>query len=97
MGGNRRLLKILEWLDLDTLKVLSQHGGNVVFCLLISALIRVAIVYTTGPDFFYQDTLLRLDHIANIGFVIWLLREVSVILWNKREKLVRGLHVFVVA
>jgi hypothetical protein len=95
-GGMHNLLNISEWLDLETLKALSQHGTNVLACLFISYLIRWAILYTTGGQSEYQQLLLFGDDIANIGFVAWGLRELFTILWNKRVRF-QGFHVFVAA
>jgi hypothetical protein len=95
-SGGPNLPPISEWLDLETLKALSQHGTNVLVCLFISYLIRWAILYTTGGQSEYQQLLLFGDDIANIGFVAWGLRELFTILWNKRVRF-QGFHVFVAA
>jgi hypothetical protein len=95
-SGDHKLPKISEWLDLETLKALSKHGTNVLVCLFISFLIRLAILYTTGGQSDYQFALLFGDDMANIGFVAWGLRELFTILWNKRVRF-QGFHVFVAA
>jgi hypothetical protein len=94
-SGGLNLPTISEWLDLETLKALSKHGTNVLACLFISFLIRLAILYTTGSQNDYQEVLLFGDDAANIGLVVWGLRELFTVLWNKRERF--RLHVFVVA
>jgi hypothetical protein len=94
-GGHRKLSAFSEWLDLDTLKLLSKHGVNVLACLFISGLIRLVILHTTGKEHDYQETLLFGDYLANVGFVFWGLRELFSVLWNKRVRF--QLHVFLVA
>jgi hypothetical protein len=83
-----------EWLDIDTIRACVRHATGAVPALLIFALVGLVIHYIISDDTL-RLALETIDGLALVGLFVWLVYQMGCILWNRREKIGRGLHVLV--
>jgi len=81
-----------EWLDLDTIRACIRHATGAIPALLIFALVGLAIDYII-MDETMRRALVTIDGLALVGLFLWLAYQMGCILWNRRERPGRGLHV----
>ncbi len=81
-----------EWLDLDTIRACVRHATGAIPALFIFALVGLAIRYIISDDIL-RRALEAIDGLALVGLFLWLIYQMGCILWNRREKIGRGLHV----
>jgi hypothetical protein len=82
------------WINLETIKALTNHGINSVYSIAIAAGYRYAVFYLLSPGDF-RDWLVYTDDLVVAGIFVWLVREMAVTLWNDRERF--RFHVFLLA
>jgi hypothetical protein len=76
---------LAQWLDLDTLKVLTRHGANVVLAIAIFWVIGFCV----GLGIYDKDTRDFLDVVENYvirGLFLWLVYQMALVLWNRRVR-----------
>ena len=80
-----------EWLDLDTIRACVRHATGAIPALLIFALVGLAIYIVR--DEALRRTLEMIDNLVLVGLFLWLAYQMGCVLWNRRERIGRGLHV----
>jgi hypothetical protein len=80
------------WVDLDTIRACVRHASGAIPALLIFALVGILIHHTVRDDIL-RRVLEVIDGLALVGLFLWLVYQMGCVLWNRREKIGRGLHV----
>jgi hypothetical protein len=73
------------WLDLNTLKVLTRHGGNVVAATAIFWIIGFCIGLSIN-DKATRDFLDVVENYVIKGLFLWLVYQMALVLWNRRVR-----------
>lgn len=80
------------WVDLDTIRACVRHATGAIPPLLIFALVGILIHYTIRDEIL-RRALEGIDGLALVGLFLWLVYQMGCVLWNRREKIGRGLYV----
>jgi hypothetical protein len=76
-------MKWEEWLDLKSIKALSQHGSATLTAFLLFALLGYALDWVPLPDV-VRSTLKGVDDIVLVGLVLWFVWQMALVLWKGR-------------
>ena len=78
-------MKVDEWLDLPTIKLLSQHASASLAALGFFGIVRFALALVPLSSV-TKTTLEALDEFALVGIVVWLIYQMACLLWKGRIK-----------
>jgi hypothetical protein len=84
MGGRSiRWSRISEWIDIETLKVLSHHASGVIAAIVLFGTVGVFVdsIVRQEP---LRTVLKVIDSFVLVGLVLWLAFQLARLLWNRR-------------
>lgn len=78
-----------DWVDIDTIKVISRHASGVLPAALVFKGIGLIIEwgFKSGT---LKTILIGVDNFCLVGIFIWLAIQMGILLWNRREKIQNG-------
>lgn len=74
-----------DWVDIETLKILSQHASGVIGAIVVFELIGLAVNWGLSPGTL-KTVLNTLDSFVLVGLVVWLAYQMGCLLWKKRVR-----------
>jgi len=78
-------MNVGEWIDLATVKALSQHASGTLAALGFFAIVRFALTLVTLSA--TTRTILELiDEVVLVGLFVWLIYQMACLLWKGRIK-----------
>jgi hypothetical protein len=84
----------MPWINIATLSGLTEHFTSELACLAFSLVLRLLIYVFYPPGDAARQVLLVSDDLMAIGVTLWLIFQLAVFLWNRRER-IGSLHVMV--
>ena len=78
-------MRLTEWIDLDTLKILSRHASGVIGAMAFFKLIAWFVEWGI-PEGSLRLALELIDSFALVGLFLWLVYQMGVLLWLRRAR-----------
>jgi hypothetical protein len=84
MGGRPiRWSRISEWIDIETLKILSHHASGVIAAIVLFTTVGVFIDFMVTQEPL-RTVLKVIDDFVLAGLFLWLAYQLARLLWNRR-------------
>jgi hypothetical protein len=84
-GEPYRAMRFTEWLDLDTLRILSRHASGVIGAMAFFKLIAWFVEWGV-PEGKLRLALELIDGFALVGLFLWLVYQMGMLLWQRRVR-----------
>lgn len=84
MRSDRSDGPVNEWLDIETLKILSRHASGVIGAIVLFRAIRLVAEWGLH-DGRLRDILEAVDSFVLVGLLIWLAIQMGILLWRRRD------------
>ena len=78
-------MSVSEWIDLTTVKALSQHASATLAALAFFAIVRFALTLVTLSAI-TRTILEGTDEFVLVGLFLWLIYQMACLLWKGRIK-----------
>ncbi|MBZ5635746.1 MAG: hypothetical protein LAO55_21670 [Acidobacteriia bacterium] len=76
-------MQFSDWLDMDGLKVMSQHLSSTLASLLAFGVVGWVLKLVLRGSDFIELILERLEQVVLVGLVLWFTIQLAVLLWKK--------------